>query len=326
VIQQILKQSFIFALIWPLLGFGQGKVGGHEVGANGDHLSAWFTALGYQLLGELKTSEASSPPSPACEFTAAELEKALSTQLVLVTTKNRAMLTNRYGEIKDVRMVTEERTGLPILLIDEETLKGLYEKQQADYRLVLHAYLLAAGKPDGEYRISGKVNWLKLFPAQPGGRSAPAKYSDPSPVFQPGAMVPLDHETLQSYTFSEPGTCYFVTYPGGAKILTYTAWLIANYRGTDGVLHPLVQSFTDFYDTDSAHLCPDLIKKVKRWKISSWKIEMFDIAQGNLQMKSAEGCLAKYIIATVGEGIRLSDGTAANAASFFSSSKAVPCP
>jgi hypothetical protein len=127
---------------------------GHGASANGDRLTLWFTELGQELLSQFKRAEQETGHSLLPEFTAKELEAALKTQIVMVTTSNRDLLRNQFGEIKDVRIVADQRTGKPLIFANEDVLQNLYDNRKPDLGIVLHAYLLAAHKDDENYKIS----------------------------------------------------------------------------------------------------------------------------------------------------------------------------
>jgi hypothetical protein len=175
------RVPLIAVLALCLAGVARGartRVAGNEVGANGDHLTAWFTAQGYELLAAFQRAEQTGRPLLA-ELPARELEQALRTPIVVVGSSNRAMLRNLFGEVKDIRVIQEKRSGLPLILIDETNLTRLYDSGRSEPRIVLHAYLLAAGKDDTAFHLSGKVDYGALGLTS-GAAANRARYSDPS--------------------------------------------------------------------------------------------------------------------------------------------------
>ena len=93
--------------------------------------------------------------------------KESSTQIVLVDATNAKMLTNQFGEIKDIKVVWNDDTKSFLILLDRALWTKLYEKKEADYRMVLHTYVLAAGKRDRNYLVTRQVNLPRLLAPRP---------------------------------------------------------------------------------------------------------------------------------------------------------------
>ncbi len=145
--------------------YGQGH-GGNTVGGNGDRVTGWFTSLGFELLTELERAEKNGqmvmPECPAAEF-----KQALATQIVLVDATNAAMLTNQFGEIKDIKVVWHAENKTFLILLDRALWTKAYNRKEADYRMVLHTYVLAAGKRDRNYLVTRQVNIPRLMAPRP---------------------------------------------------------------------------------------------------------------------------------------------------------------
>src|SRR6476469_1925055 len=97
-----IRSLFLLAIL-PMLALADvNALVGHEAGGNGDHLTAWFTARGYEMLDQFKVEERKDGKAVVEGFDTRRFEAVLNqTQLVLVNDSNRAMLKNHYGEVKD---------------------------------------------------------------------------------------------------------------------------------------------------------------------------------------------------------------------------------
>lgn len=149
------KSISVLLALW-LMALSSVGMGGNEVGGNGDHLSGWFSTLGREIVAKLETDKLSNEPWMQY-IDPSRVESILKAQIVTVGKNNEANLQNKYGEIKDVKVVFEDETHRPIIFIKSEFWQPLYEKSNPDLRMVLHAYLYAAGYDDVNYVLSSRV-------------------------------------------------------------------------------------------------------------------------------------------------------------------------
>jgi hypothetical protein len=148
--KKIGRLLFITSTIF-LLGFGDG---GNEVGGNGDGVSAYFVRCARVLHQAMAQTEMAGTVYVQ-EFNEQKFAEVLATPVFAISPQNEDILRNDFGEVMDVKVLRNEGSAKILL---RGTLWNRYlEEAKPDYRMILHAYLYAAGLDDTTYSYSSRV-------------------------------------------------------------------------------------------------------------------------------------------------------------------------
>lgn len=148
-----MKYIQIFILLSTLNPF---SFAGNEAGGNGNAIGAFFTRAGHVLFQKMEEKETGAPPYIK-EFPAAKFKSVLGTRVAVLDKSHEHLLTNEFGEVMEVKVSFDTPQKKPIIFVRGALWSDYLNKLAPHYRMVLHAYLYAAGLDDSAYEYSSLV-------------------------------------------------------------------------------------------------------------------------------------------------------------------------
>jgi hypothetical protein len=148
----------------------------------------------------------------------------------------------------------------------------------------------------------------------------------------PGEVKQIDHNNIVSFSSADAECQYYYDYISGDDSTSYfsadvATWVYLKYKDGDKTRtlgFPLQWRNDGYSDTPKPTACSNAFDVVHE-RAAKWNLDFNDIQMNNLS--AAEGtCTAKYVVATLGKEITLSDGSKVDTAHLEVGRKAVACP